>query len=102
MKARVKSKRIPLRVCIVCGAKRPKKELIRIVRTPKGKVVIDYDGKKSGRGAYLCLKKDCIDKARREEQLEHALRIEIPSCIYEELERLLTTGGEVHGENKSI
>ncbi len=102
MKTRVKSKRVPLRVCVVCGEKRPKKELIRIVKTPENEIVIDHIGKKPGRGAYLCLKKECIDKARREGQLEHALKRDIPSWIYEDLERLLTTGGEVNGKNKGI
>ncbi len=95
----MKSKKIPLRRCVACGEKKPKKELVRIVRTPDQRIEIDFSGKKSGRGAYLCLKRDCIERAKREGKLDHALRIEVPSHVYEELERLLTTGGEVNGEN---
>ena len=95
----VKGKKVPLRMCIVCGEKRPKKELIRIIRTPEQKIEIDLSGKRSGRGAYLCLKRECIERAKKEGKLAYALKTEIPSSVYEELEKLLTTGGEIDGKN---
>ena len=99
---KVKAKKIPFRNCIVCGEKRPKKEMVRIVRTPDQKEELDYTGKKSGRGAYICIKKECIEKAKKTDKLKYALRIEIPPEIYIELENLLTTGGEAYGENKGV
>ena len=59
----MKTKKVPLRICVACGTKRPKKEMIRVVKTPN-KVEIDFTGKKSGRGAYLCLKRECIELAK--------------------------------------
>ena len=99
---KLKTKKIPFRNCIVCGEKRPKKEMVRIVRTPDQRVEVDYTGKKSGRGAYICIKKECIEKAKKMDKLKDALKIEIPPEIYIELENLLTTGGEADGENKGI
>jgi predicted RNA-binding protein YlxR (DUF448 family) len=70
-KAGPKPRHIPLRTCIACGESRPKRELIRIVRTPDGHVVLDPTGKQSGRGAYLCAKRSCWEPALRKGKLEH-------------------------------
>ncbi len=98
----MKKKKIPLRICVSCGEKKPKKELVRIVKSKEGEIEIDFTGKKAGRGAYLCLKKECIKLARKEGKLNRALKIDVPAKIFEELENLLTTGGEINGENKGI
>ena len=70
----MRPKNIPLRSCVICGEKRPKRELIRIVRTPQGSVEIDLTGKKSGRGAYLCHKQSCWQQALKKSRLDYALR----------------------------
>ena len=78
-------KKIPMRSCVITGEKLPKKELIRVVRTPEGNVVVDEAGKTNGRGAYL--KKDIavIEKCKKNKILDKKLGIEIPDNIYEEL-----------------
>ncbi len=78
-------KKIPMRSCVVTGEKLQKKELIRIVRTPDGKVVVDETGKCNGRGAYLKLDLEVIEKAEKSKILDKKLEIEIPASIYEEL-----------------
>jgi len=76
-KQRKRSKHIPLRTCISCRETKPKRELLRVVRTPDGHVMIDATGKKSGRGAYLCARLSCwenaIKKKRLEQEFEQAL-----------------------------
>lgn len=62
-------KKVPLRKCVVTGEMKPKKELIRIVRSKEGEVSVDLTGKKSGRGAYLSLEKETILKAKKEKRI---------------------------------
>lgn len=78
-------KKIPMRTCVVTGEKLEKKELIRIVRTPEGNVIIDETGKANGRGAYLKLSLEVILKAQRSKILNRKLETEVPDSIYEEL-----------------
>mgnify|MGYP004471964117 CR=1 FL=1 len=85
----MKQKKIPMRTCVVTREKYPKKELIRVVRTPEGNVEIDTTGKANGKGAYLKLAKEVIDKARLNKALDRALDKEIPHEIYDELEKLI-------------
>ncbi len=73
----VKQKRVPLRMCVGCREKKDKKELLRIVRTPEGEVLIDPSGKKAGRGVYLCTQKKCLEKALKNRLLEKALNVQI-------------------------
>lgn len=80
-------KRIPERKCMGCNEKRPKKELIRVVRTPEGNVELDEVGKKSGRGAYICPKKACFERAYKSKRLERCLEIEIPEDIYTKIKQ---------------
>lgn len=68
-------KHVPQRTCVACRTVRPKRELIRIVRTPEGGVVVDERGKRNGRGAYLCAQRVCWEEALRKQRLEAALRI---------------------------
>ncbi len=84
----MKQRKIPMRTCVVTREKFPKKELIRVVRTPESNVEVDASGKKNGKGAYLKLEKEVILKARQNKALNRALEIEIPESIYEELESL--------------
>ncbi len=70
-------KHVPERTCIVCRQKRPKWELVRIVRTPQGTLEIDNRGKKAGRGAYLCRTQDCFESGLKRKKLEYALKVEI-------------------------
>lgn len=76
----------PMRMCAACRAHAPKKELIRIVRTPAGEIVADAGGKTPGRGVYLCRKAECLKKARKGRALERMLGVEISSETYDALE----------------
>ncbi|HOJ77156.1 MAG TPA: YlxR family protein [Bacillota bacterium] len=77
----MKVKKIPQRTCIGCRNVFPKKDLIRIVRTPDGEVVVDQTGKKSGRGAYNCPNPDCLEAAFKGPQLEKALEVKLDEAI---------------------
>ncbi len=78
-------KKIPMRTCVITGEKLPKMELIRVVRTPEGNVIVDETGRVNGKGAYL--KKDLVtfEKAEKSQILNKKLEVEVPSSIYEEL-----------------
>lgn len=88
-------KKVPLRKCIGTGEMKPKKEMIRIVRSKEGEVSIDPTGKKSGRGAYLSLSEEAIKAAKKKNSLSNHLEADVDSSIYEELLMLATK------ENKS-
>ena len=85
----MKMKKIPMRMCVVTKEKCEKRELIRIVRTPEGNVEIDSHGKKNGKGAYLKLSKEVIEKAKKTKALDRALEVPVPDSIYEELESMV-------------
>ena len=85
----MKNKKIPMRSCVITHEKLPKKELIRVVRTPEGTVVVDATGKTNGRGAYLKLAVDVIEKAEKSKILDKVLEVEVPASIYEELRNLI-------------
>jgi len=80
-----KVKKVPSRMCVGCREMKPKKELIRIVRTPEEKIEIDQTGKRPGRGAYLCLKRECLQKATKTKSLERALKHPLPKEVAEYL-----------------
>ena len=84
----IKKLRVPLRTCIGCQCKKPKKELIRIIRTPEGKIEIDKTGKKSGRGAYLCGNVECLDTALRKNHLKRSLKQDITLQVLDELRKV--------------
>lgn len=79
-------KKIPMRSCVITKEKLPKKELIRIVRTPEGEIVIDDVGKVNGRGAYLKKDIEVIRKAKLSKALDRILEVEIPDSVYTLLE----------------
>ena len=85
----MKTKKIPLRSCIISREKLPKKELLRIVRTPEGNIIIDESGKANGRGAYIKKDINIINKARLNKQLENHLETKIPDSIYEEIVNII-------------
>ncbi len=78
-------KKIPLRKCVVTGEMKPKKELIRVVRSKEGEVSVDPTGKKNGRGAYLTLEKDVILTAKKKNSLANQLQAQIDDQIFDEL-----------------
>ena len=78
-------KKIPMRNCLITKEKLPKKDLIRIVRTPEGTVIIDEIGKANGRGAYLKKDIEVIKKAKNNKVLERVLEVKVPDSIYDEL-----------------
>ncbi|MBT2649577.1 YlxR family protein [Bacillus sp. ISL-34] len=78
-------KKIPMRKCVATGEMKPKKELIRIVRSKEGEVSLDPTGKKSGRGAYLTLDRDVIELAKKKNVLANHLSTQIDSSLYEQL-----------------
>jgi uncharacterized protein len=78
-------KKIPMRKCVATGEMRPKKEMIRIVRSKEGEVSVDLTGKKSGRGAYLSKDREAILLAKKKNILSRHLDVAIPEQIYEEL-----------------
>lgn len=82
-------KKIPLRKCVATGEMRPKKELVRIVRSKEGEVSIDLTGKKNGRGAYLSKDKDAILLAKKKNTLRNQLEVDIDDSIYDELLELV-------------
>lgn len=82
-------KKIPLRTCIITKEKLPKKELIRVVRTPNGEVIIDESGKANGRGAYLKKDLEVFNLAEKNKQLNRHLEVDVPSQIYEDLRNLV-------------
>ena len=78
-------KKIPMRTCVITGEKLPKQELIRVVRTPEGNVIVDETGKANGRGAYLKKDIDTFNKAEKSKILNKRLEVEVPAIVYEEL-----------------
>ena len=81
----MKQRKIPMRTCVVTREKYPKNELIRVVRTPEGNVLVDKSGKQNGKGAYLKLDEIVINKARQSKVLDRTLETVVPDNIYEEL-----------------
>ena len=81
-------KKIPMRTCVVTREKLPKKDLIRVVRTTDG-VIVDSTGKVNGRGAYLKIDKEVFEKAKKTKVLDRHLEVEVPSEVYDELNKLL-------------
>ena len=85
----MKQKKIPMRTCVVTREKCEKKDLLRIVRTPEGNVIVDITGKANGRGAYLKKDIEVINKAEKTKILERILEVSIPSEVYENAKNLI-------------
>lgn len=82
----MKTKKIPMRMCLGCNEMKPKKELVRVVKTKEGEISLDLTGKKSGRGAYICKSAECLSKARKARRLEKSFSCKIEDEIYESME----------------
>ncbi len=80
-------KRIPLRKCTGCQEMKSKKEMMRILRTSEGEIVLDVTGRKNGRGAYVCCSMSCFEKAVKNKGLERSLKVKVPEETYESLKK---------------
>ncbi|MCC8069488.1 MAG: YlxR family protein [Ruminococcus sp.] len=85
-----KQKKLPIRMCCGCGESFPKRELIRIVKSAEGNISLDKTGKKSGRGAYICPKLECLAKAQKNRRIEKVFSCQIPTEVYEVMKNELT------------
>jgi hypothetical protein len=86
-------KKLPQRQCLGCREMKPKRELIRVVRSPEGEISLDFHGKKPGRGAYLCPDPACLKRVRKAKALERAFSMAVPEEVYEALETQMEGGG---------
>ena len=89
-----KVKKIPMRRCVGCNEHKPKAELLRVVRDPEGGISLDFRGKKSGRGAYICRDVKCLKKARKSHRIEKDLECAIPDEVYDAMEQELENNDE--------
>ena len=85
----IRKKKIPMRMCTGCGEMKPKKELVRVVKSPEGEISLDLTGRKPGRGAYVCRKPECLKAARKARRLEKAFQCRIPDEVYDRMEEEL-------------
>ena len=85
----MKPRKIPTRQCLGCNEHKPKKELLRVLRTPEGEITLDFTGKKSGRGAYICYDVKCLKRARKSKRIDKSFQVDIPEEIYDKMEREL-------------
>ena len=79
------NKKIPMRQCIGCGEMKPKKEMLRIIKTAEEEILLDTTGRKNGRGAYICPDSECLKKAVKGKGLERSFKMAIPKDVYEML-----------------
>ena len=89
-----KIKKIPMRRCLGCNEHKPKAELLRVVRDPEGEISLDFKGKKSGRGAYICRDVKCLKKARKSRRIDKDLDCAIPDEVYDSMEKELEDNAE--------
>jgi len=87
----MQKRKVPLRMCAGCGQMKPKKELVRVVKSPEGEISLDLSGRKPGRGAYVCRDIHCLKAARKARRLEKSFLCRIPDEVYDRLE------GELNG-----
>ncbi len=85
----MQKKKIPLRKCTGCGEMKPKKELVRVVKTPDGDVLIDLTGRVNGRGAYICPDVNCLRTARKAKRIEKSFQMQIPDEVFDKMEEEL-------------
>lgn len=82
----MQQRKIPLRKCMGCNEMKPKKELVRVVRSKEGEISLDLTSRKPGRGAYVCPNSSCLSKARKARRIERALQCQIPEEVYDRME----------------
>ena len=85
-------RKIPMRKCAGCEEMKEKKQLLRVVHTPEGEFLLDFTGKKSGRGVYVCRSKECLEAAQKKRGLECSLKCAVPQEIYLDLLKQLENG----------
>ncbi len=85
-------KKIPMRQCMGCRERKNKRDMIRVVRTTDGTVSLDFSGKLSGRGAYVCPDMECLKKCRKTRSLERCLEAAIADAVYDRLEKEMGAG----------
>lgn len=86
-------KKIPMRQCVGCREMKPKRELIRVVRSPEGELSLDFRGKKPGRGAYVCPNPECLKRARKSNALGRGFSMKIPEEVYDALDAQMKQEG---------
>ena len=94
-KEQITQKKIPMRQCLGCNQHKPKKELLRVLRTPDGEILLDFTGKRSGRGAYICYDTKCLRAARKSGRIAKSLEVSVPEEIWDRME------GELDGYGKA-
>lgn len=80
-------RKIPMRKCVGCGEMKSKKEMMRVLKTEEGDIILDATGRKNGRGAYLCFSRECLVNAVKNKGLERSLKMAVPKTVYENLEK---------------
>ncbi len=90
----MQTKKIPMRKCTGCGEMKPKKELVRVVKSPEGEISLDLTGKKNGRGAYVCKNAACLKKAQKAKRIDRAFECTIPDELYDKLSEELSADGQ--------
>lgn len=88
----MQTKKTPMRMCSGCGEMKPKRELVRVVKSPQGEISMDLTGRKAGRGAYVCKNPECLQKAQKARRLERSFSMQIPQEVYERLKEELNAG----------
>ena len=89
----MQNRKIPFRKCMGCGEMKNKRGLVRVVKNKDGEVSLDLNGKKAGRGAYICPQLSCLQKARKSRGFERALSCKIPEEVYDQMEQELMQNG---------
>lgn len=87
-------RKVPLRQCIGCGEMKNKKDMLRVIKTPEGEILLDATGRKNGRGAYICPSMECMKKAVKSRGLDRSFKTAIPQEVYESLEKEMESIGE--------
>lgn len=85
-----KIKKIPMRQCLGCNEHKPKSELLRVVRSPEGEISLDFTGRKSGRGAYICRSAKCLRKAQKSRRIDRILECTVPDAVYDAMDAELS------------
>lgn len=88
------AKKIPMRQCVGCGEMKNKKDMMRVLKTADGAIVLDMTGRKNGRGAYLCMNKECLTRAKKNKGLERSFKMSISQEIYKNLEKEFEEGDD--------
>ena len=85
------NKKIPLRQCVGCGEMKSKKELIRILKTEEEGFILDFTGKKNGRGAYICRNAECLKAAKKSKGLDRSFKMAVSDDVYDSLTKEIET-----------